>query len=45
MKKEEAKQKAKHIFEEVQGGVNEVIPAIREFINQHVGIDLTTLVF
>lgn len=34
MKKEEAKQKAKHIFEEVQGGVNEVISAIREFIKE-----------
>ena len=34
MKKEEAKQKAKHIFEEVQGGVNEVISSIREFIKE-----------
>ena len=34
MKKEEAKTKAKHIFEEVQGGVNEVISAIREFIKE-----------
>ena len=34
MKKEEAKQKAKHIFEEVQGGVNEVISKIREFIKE-----------
>ena len=34
MKKEEAKQKAKHIFEEVQGGVNEVISAIRELIKE-----------
>ena len=34
MKKDEAKQKAKHIFEEVQGGVNEVISKIREFIKE-----------
>ncbi len=34
MKKEEAKTKAKHIFEEVQGGVNEVISKIREFIKE-----------
>lgn len=34
MKKEEAKSKAKHIFEEVQGGVNEVIAKIREFIKE-----------
>lgn len=34
MKKEEAKQKAKHIFEEVQGGVNEIIASIREFIKE-----------
>ncbi len=34
MKKDEAKSKAKHIFEEVQGGVNEVIAKIREFIKE-----------
>ena len=34
MKSDEAKQKAKHIFEEVQGGVNEVISKIREFIKE-----------
>ncbi len=34
MKSEEAKTKAKHIYEEVQGGVNEVISKIREFIKE-----------
>ncbi len=34
MKSDEAKQKAKHIFEEVQGGVNEIISKIREFIKE-----------
>lgn len=34
MNKDEAKHKAKHIFEEVQGGVNEVISKIREFIKE-----------
>lgn len=34
MNKDEAKTKAKHIFEEVQGGVNEVIAKIREFIKE-----------
>lgn len=34
MKKEEAKSKAKRIYEEVQGGVNEVISAIREMIKE-----------
>lgn len=34
MNKEEAKSKAKHIYEEVQGGVNEVISKIREFIKE-----------
>lgn len=34
MKSDQAKQKAKHIFEEVQGGVNEVISKIREFIKE-----------
>ena len=34
MNKEEAKSKAKHIYEEVQGGVNEVISTIREFIKE-----------
>merc|ERR1712178_152675 len=30
----EAKQKAKHMFEEGQGGVNEIISKIREFIKE-----------
>ena len=30
MKKEEAKSKAKRVYEEIQGGVNEVISSIRE---------------
>lgn len=34
MEKDEAKKKAKHMFEEVQGGVNEVISKIREFIKE-----------
>lgn len=34
MKSDETKQKAKQIFEEVQGGVNEVISKIREFIKE-----------
>lgn len=34
MKSEEAKTKAKRIYEEVQGGVNEVIGKIREFIKE-----------
>lgn len=34
MNKDEAKTKAKHIYEEVQGGVNEVISKIREFIKE-----------
>ena len=34
MKSDEAKQKAKHMFEEVQGGVNEIISKIREFIKE-----------
>ena len=34
MNKDEAKTKAKHIFEEVQGGVNEVISKIRELIKE-----------
>ena len=34
MKTEDAKDKAKRIFEEVQGGVNEVIAKIREFIKE-----------
>lgn len=34
MNKDEAKSKAKHIYEEVQGGVNEVISKIREFIKE-----------
>ena len=34
MKKEEAKSKAKRIYEEVQGGVNEVISKIRELIKE-----------
>ena len=34
MKTEDAKSKAKHIYEEVQGGVNEVISKIREFIKE-----------
>tara|TARA_R110000868_G_scaffold259361_5_gene517282 strand:+ start:46742 stop:47173 length:432 start_codon:yes stop_codon:yes gene_type:complete len=34
MNKDEAKSKAKHIYEEVQGGVNEVIAQIRKFIKE-----------
>ncbi len=34
MNKDEAKSKAKRIYEEVQGGVNEVISTIREFIKE-----------
>lgn len=34
MNKDQAKSKAKHIYEEVQGGVNEVISKIREFIKE-----------
>ncbi len=34
MKKEEVKSKAKRIYEEVQGGVNEVISSIREMIKE-----------
>ena len=34
MKSDEAKQKAKYIFDEVQGGVNEIISKIREFIKE-----------
>lgn len=34
MNKDEAKSKAKRIYEEVQGGVNEVISKIREFIKE-----------
>lgn len=34
MNKDEAKTKAKRIYEEVQGGVNEVIAKIREFIKE-----------
>lgn len=34
MKKEEAKSKAKHVYEEIQGGVNEVISSIREMIKE-----------
>ncbi len=34
MNKDEAKSKAKRIYEEVQGGVNEVIAKIREFIKE-----------
>ncbi len=34
MEKDEAKKKAKHMFEEVQGGVTEVISKIREFIKE-----------
>ena len=34
MNKDKAKSKAKHIYEEVQGGVNEVISSIREFIKE-----------
>lgn len=34
MKKEEAKSKAKRVYEEIQGGVNEVISAIREMIKE-----------
>ena len=34
MDKEKAKAKAKNIFEEVQGGVNEVIDRIRELIKE-----------
>ncbi|MEX0610300.1 MAG: DUF4342 domain-containing protein [Balneolaceae bacterium] len=34
MKKEDAKAKAKTIYEEVQGGVNEVISKIRELIKE-----------
>ena len=34
MNKDEAKNKAKHIYEEVQGGVNEIISKIRELIKE-----------
>ncbi|MFV1883106.1 MAG: DUF4342 domain-containing protein [Balneola sp.] len=34
MNKDEAKTKAKRIYEEVQGGVNEVIAQIRKFIKE-----------
>ena len=34
MKKEEAKSKAKRVYEEIQGGVNEVISSIRELIKE-----------
>lgn len=34
MNKDEAKNKAKHIYEEVQGGVNEIINKIRELIKE-----------
>ena len=34
MKKEEAKSKAKRVYEEIQGGVNEVISSIREMIKE-----------
>lgn len=34
MNKDEAKSKAKRIYEEVQGGVNEVIAQIRKFIKE-----------
>lgn len=34
MKKEEAKEKAKTIYEEIQGGVNEVIKQIRRMIKE-----------
>lgn len=34
MNKDQAKSKAKRIYEEVQGGVNEVIAKIREFIKE-----------
>ena len=34
MKKEDAKSKAKTIYEEIQGGVNEVIKQIRELIKE-----------
>lgn len=34
MNKDEAKSKAKHIYEEVQGGVNEVIAQIRKLIKE-----------
>jgi hypothetical protein len=34
MNKDEAKSKAKRIYEEVQGGVNEVISSIREMIKE-----------
>lgn len=34
MKKEEAKDKAKTIYQEIQGGVNEVIKQIRELIKE-----------
>lgn len=34
MNKDEAKTKAKHIYEEVQGGVNEVIAQIRKLIKE-----------
>ncbi|MEX0721614.1 MAG: DUF4342 domain-containing protein [Balneolaceae bacterium] len=34
MKKEDAKNKAKTVYEEIQGGVNEVISKIRELIKE-----------
>ncbi len=34
MKKEEVKSKAKRVYEEIQGGVNEVISSIRELIKE-----------
>jgi len=34
MKKEETKSKAKRVYEEIQGGVNEVISSIRELIKE-----------
>ena len=34
MKKEEAKEKAKTIYQEIQGGVNEVIKQIRKWIKE-----------
>ncbi|HBX66909.1 MAG TPA: hypothetical protein DEG32_12435, partial [Balneolaceae bacterium] len=34
MKKEEAKEKAKTIYQEIQGGVNEVIKQIRNLIKE-----------
>jgi len=34
MDKEEAKSKAKRVYEEIQGGVNEVISSIRELIKE-----------